>query len=166
MTCDLCSKNEATVHLTEVINDQTRELHLCEPCAREKGAAAAEQFGLAELLAGLSDLGTQPEMKAMLASCPACGMTCDNFRKKGQLGCDRCYETFRAILTPLLKRIHGSNHYTGRLSPPSARRAGGSTLAGLAPLKEQLKRAVAAEDFEEAARLRDRIHSLEKKKKQ
>jgi hypothetical protein len=54
MTCDLCSKNEATVHLSEVINDQTRELHLCEACAREKGAEAAGLFSASgeQLLGG------------------------------------------------------------------------------------------------------------------
>ena len=165
MTCDLCSKNEATVHLTEIINDQTRELHLCEVCAREKGAAAAEQFGLAELLAGLSDLGSKPELKAALASCSACGMTYEDFRKTGRLGCDRCYETFRAILAPLLKRIHGSNKYAGRLAPAEVRKAASSAKDDLPHLKEQLKQAIASEDFEEAVRLRDQVRSLEKKKK-
>lgn len=168
MTCDLCSKNDATVHLTELINDQTRELHLCEQCAREKGAAAAQQFGLAELLAGLSDLGAKPELKAALTSCSNCGLGYEDFRKSGRLGCDHCYETFRAVLAPLLKRIHGSSKYTGRLAPPTARKpaaAASAKTTELAQLKDQLKQAVASESFEEAVRLRDRIRAAEKKKK-
>lgn len=185
MTCDLCGKNEAAVHLTEVINDQTRELHLCEQCAQEKGAAAAEQFGLAGLLAGLTEAGLKTGLRAgENPKCGRCGMSYQDFRKGGRLGCGGCYETFRKYLAPLLKRIHGSTQYTGALAPPAAagkpsRRAepaGKAELAGraglarkaepaeqVARLREQLKEAVAAERFEEAARLRDKIRALEGK---
>lgn len=166
MTCDLCSKNEATVHLTEIINDETRELHLCEACAREKGAKAAEQFGLAGLLAGLADFGAKAGPKVEAPPCPQCGLTYEDFRKTGRLGCGHCYENFARLLGPLLKRVHGSNKYLGRLSPPARKREKKAVPeAELGRLKEQLKTAVAAEDFEEAARLRDRVRTLEKKRR-
>ena len=180
MICDLCSKNEATVHLTEVINDQTRELHLCEACAREKGAEATEQLsakgeggpekflggGLAELLAGLTDLSSKLPEGAVTAGtvCPQCGMTYEDFRKTGRLGCGSCYETFRRFLAPLLRRIHGSTEYLGRF-PPTTKRRDVDVKEELSQLKEQLKAAVAAESFEEAARLRDRVRALEGKMK-
>ena len=180
MTCDLCSKNEATVHLTEVINDQARELHLCEACAREKGAEAAEQFsakgeggpeeflggGLAELLAGLTDLGTKlpGATEAEKPVCPQCGMTYEDFRKAGRLGCGHCYETFRRVLAPLLKRIHGSAQHVGH-APAAGQAKAVDVKEEMAQLKERLKVAVAAESFEEAARLRDRIRALEKRKR-
>ena len=166
MTCDLCSKNAATVHLTEMINNETRELHLCEFCAREKGKETQQYFtgGLAELLAGLSDLGTKlPGGAAVQAiTCPQCGLTYENFKKIGQLGCGECYDAFRKVLGPLLKRIHGSTQYLGKL-PPAAKpkTAAADPKQDLAKLKEQLKTAVAGESFEEAVRLRDRIHALE-----
>ena len=108
MTCDLCSKSEATVHLTEVIKNEARELHLCEACAREKGAEAVEQpfaGGLAELLAGLADLSAKlPEGAAVRAiTCSQCGLTYEDFKKSGRLGCGACYESFRRVLAPLLK---------------------------------------------------------------
>lgn len=171
MICDLCSKNDATVHLSEVINDQTRELHLCEACAREKGAEAAGLFaasgeqllggGLAELLGGLADL-TKLSGGATAAQlvCPQCGLTYEGFRKTGRLGCGKCYETFHRVLLPLLKRIHGSTQYTGRV-PPAQKVKEADLKEELSRLKEQLKAAVAAESFEEAARLRDRIRAME-----
>jgi len=169
MTCDLCGKSEATVHLTEVINESTRELHLCEACAREKGAQAAEGFGLAGLLAGLTDFGTKLEegqTKSKL-KCPQCGMTYEDFRRSGKLGCGNCYETFHRALGPLLKRIHGSAQHVGKV--PVVRAAPRRTkdqLGELQHLKERLRQAIGAEDFEEAARLRDRIRALEPKSKQ
>ena len=168
------------MHLTEVINDQTRELHLCEACARQKGAEAAEQLsakgeggpekflggGLAELLAGMTDLASKlPEGESSAqVVCAQCGMTYQDFRKTGRLGCGKCYETFRRFLAPLLKRIHGSTEYLGRM-PPAVQAKVADAKEDLSQLKEQLKAAVASESFEEAARLRDRIRALEGKTK-
>ncbi len=55
MTCDICGKKKATVHLTEIVDEQMSEMHLCEECARQKSSQMEQQFGLADLLAGLSD---------------------------------------------------------------------------------------------------------------
>ena len=57
MLCDVCGKKEATVHLTEIINNNVTKLHICEDCAKEKGAEMEDHFGLSDLLAGLTDLG-------------------------------------------------------------------------------------------------------------
>ncbi len=52
MKCQLCNNNEATVHLTEIINNKVSKLHICEECAREKGQEMESHFGLSDLLAG------------------------------------------------------------------------------------------------------------------
>ena len=164
MTCDLCNKKEATVHLTEVINDQTRELHLCSSCAEKKGVNTAPDFGLTGLLAGLTDFGLKPAGKSSTVSkqppCPKCGMTYEDFRKSGRLGCAACYDTFRRYLAPLLRRIHGSTQHLGK-QPVVAAPKGRSSVARetLAQLKERLKTAVAKESYEEAALLRDKIRA-------
>lgn len=170
MTCDLCGKEEASVHLTEVIGDQTRELHLCEDCARERGVEASSEFpahifggALPELLAGLADFGMKLGEKAKLV-CSQCGMTDEDFRKSGRLGCGHCYETLDRYLAPLLKRIHSFAHHVGKTPrPATSQEAGGKTQ--LAQLKERLKAAVAAEDFEEAVHLRDQIRAVESRRK-
>ena len=120
MLCDICSKTQATVHLTEIIDDKMTELHLCESCAQKKGAQMESHFGLADLLAGLADLGTQfttsktkKEAKAK-AKCSRCGLTYEDFKKVGRLGCGECYTAFKEALLPLLKRIHGSTQHYGK----------------------------------------------------
>lgn len=35
MLCDHCHKNEATIHMTNIINNQKTEQHLCSACATE-----------------------------------------------------------------------------------------------------------------------------------
>ena len=162
MTCDLCGKREATVHLTEIVNDKMTKLHLCEECAKEKGAEMEEHFGLSDLLAGLADLGAglEPE-KGDRVKCPACGFTYGDFKKVGRLGCGECYEAFNKQLTALLKRIHSADRHVGNV-PLTA----GKTIKDTRNLQElriKMEKAIQFEEFEEAAKLRDQIKELEKK---
>lgn len=170
MLCDICQKLPATVHLTEIIDEQMNELHLCEECARAKSAAMESQFGLSDLLAGMVDFqkpSSNKEEELVNIKCPACGLSYADFKKIGRLGCGECYNVFRKYLSPLLKRIHGSNQHIGK-SPLSCTVKIKSALSKvnkkktcLQELKEQLQSAIAKEAFEEAARLRDQIKEIE-----
>ena len=165
MVCDICGKRQATVHLTEIINDQMTKLHLCEECAKEKGAEMEEHFGLANLLAGLADMG-QPlqTAKEKKLKCPSCGLTYEDFKRLGKLGCGRCYDTFKAYLVPLFKRIHGSDTHISGKAPRSKRgRVSKAKKVNVEELKKRLQRAVELEEFEEAAKLRDEIKKSESK---
>ena len=161
MLCDLCNKNQATVHLTEIVDEQMSELHLCEECARKKSIKIEQQFGLADLLAGLAEFG-KPEEGADLAGlkCTNCGLSYKDFKRIGRLGCGECYSSFRKYLLPLLKKIHGSTQHVGR--SPYRAGAKGKTKLSLTELRMRLHWAIEKEEFEEAARLRDKIRELEK----
>ena len=173
MQCDICKKDEATVHLTEIIDNKMTKLHLCEECARKKGAEMEEHFGLSDLLAGLADFGTKASAsKECKLKCPKCGMNYTDFKKTGRLGCANCYSAFEENLMPLIKRIHGALKHCGKEIPsrPRAVKAARSTVSksrkegGLEELKVRLHRAIKLEEFEEAAILRDKIRRLEKGK--
>lgn len=164
MICDVCGKQEATVHLTEIINDKVTKLHLCEECAKEKGAEMEEHFGLSDLLAGLADLGADIEPEVMeTIKCPTCGFTYNNFKKVGRLGCGDCYDAFKAHLAPLLKRIHGADRHVGKVPLRIGKTV--KDTRTLQELKLKMEKAIQSEEFEEAAKLRDRIKELEKKNK-
>ncbi len=168
MKCDLCQK-KATVHLTEIIDHQIVELHLCEDCAREKSAQMEQQFGLADLLAGLSDFGSQiKDQEKEKIVCPNCAMSYDDFKKFGRLGCGDCYTAFKTHLSVLLKKIHGANYHHGKtpgLETPSKNEGQNPQNPPQKPLdvlKAQLQNAIQEENFEKAAGLRDKIRTLEK----
>ncbi len=164
MVCDICGKNQATVHLTEIVDSQMAELHLCEECAKEKSMQMEQQFGLADLLAGLSDFGKQVDSEDKVKlTCSTCGLNYDNFRKLGRLGCSGCYTSFKKYLASLLKKIHGSSQHLGK-TPVKATKAV-KAESELQELKDRLSRVVQMEEFEEAARLRDKIRELEIKEK-
>ena len=166
MKCDMCHANEATVHLTEIINNNVSKLHLCEGCAKEKSQEMEEHFGLADLLSGLADLAPIVEEKERKISepgvrCSSCGFSFQNFRKMGRLGCPKCYVTFKNHLSPLFRKIHGSDTHVGKM--PSRKEAVQDKVMLLEDLKTALDRAIKQEEFEEAARLRDRIRAMEQK---
>ncbi len=181
MQCDICGKKKATVHLTEIVDEQMSEMHLCEECARNKSAQMEQQFGLGDLLAGLSDVGkaaTKTDDKNVL-KCAGCGLNYEDFRKFGRLGCGQCYASFRENLSGLLRKIHGSNRHLGKVPLVQQARDAAATMgdapvgqilpAGLLPseniadLKKQLQAAIAGEDFEKAAWLRDKIRLMEQR---
>src|SRR5580698_3126324 len=120
MTCDICGKKKATVHLTEIVEEQMSEMHLCEECARQKSTQMEQQFGLADLLAGLADTNktsASKEGEKSVLKCTRCGLPYEDFRKFGRLGCGECYTSFKEHLTGLLRKIHGSNKYLGKMPP-------------------------------------------------
>ena len=160
MQCDICSKRKATVHLTEIVDEQMSEMHLCEQCARQKSMKMEQQFGLADLLSGLADFSKHVKNETEDAlKCPNCGMDYDDFRKLGRLGCGECYDAFQVHLASLLKKIHGSNHHLGK-APQKVPGVKKKKTNNIHELKKQLEQAIHIEDFEKAAQLRDQIRGL------
>ena len=168
MLCDTCGEREAAIHLTQIVNNSVTTMHLCEQCAVEKGVetgAGVAKFPLGDFLASLGKGGGAEQGDASAAvACPFCGGTLGDFRQTGRLGCAGCYTTFEAHLRDLLRRLHGSSQHAGEgYAAPAA--AGPAALAGpareLGELQEQLRRAIANENFELAAELRDRLKVLE-----
>lgn len=159
MRCDHCHEREAVVHLTQVTGEQTTQVHLCEKCAAEKGiepATALVKSPLGGFLAQLSTPGTL-EAPGTELRCPRCGAGLADFREVGRLGCGECWSTFAGPLTDLVRRLHGATRHTGERyappgTPPPAERSPETER-----LREELREAVAAEDFERAARLRDAL---------
>ncbi len=167
MLCDICHKNQATVHLTEIIDEQMSELHLCEECARKKSQDMEQQFGLSDLLAGMADFEKPKDDSLNLSQsvkCPNCSLSFSDFKKIGRLGCGECYNAFRKYIGPLLRRIHGSIQHTGK-SPVklSVRGAAKKKTETIQELRIRLNKAIGSEAFEEAARIRDQIRDMEKK---
>ncbi|ACX53029.1 UvrB/UvrC protein [Ammonifex degensii KC4] len=163
MLCERCHKRPATVHYTEIVNNQKKELHLCEECAREMGAGSLfpPQFPFHSLLSGLF-FPVEEEMETRKeARCPRCGLTEREFAARGLLGCPQCYGALRPAVEQVLRRVHGVTRHTGK-APRRQKEAVGK-LTEIERLKQELAEAVRREEYERAAELRDRIRELEKK---
>lgn len=165
MLCGLCNKTEATIHVTQIVNNQISEIHLCQICASKKGAGTTplSQINIEDALTSLLNYVTS-EKKSKSAKesnleCPRCHLTYAKFREIGRLGCPECYTTFAEELGPLLLRVHGSSEHKGKM-PPQANRLV-ELNEELHKLRKQLQTALQDEDFETAARLRDAIKKAE-----
>jgi len=172
MICQVCQKNPASVHVTEILEvpapgegdapaeKAVQEQHLCEVCAAtiDLPHAPATKKTTADIWK-LLQLSAQQTRKRGGPACPDCGMSLDEFRKKGRLGCARDYEVFKNQIGDLLERVHGARAHVGRVpgtSEPDSLRSQRLSL-----LKQQLEDAIRSEAYESAARLRDEIKALD-----
>lgn len=158
MLCSLCQEREATVHLTQISGDQMQKVDLCEECAKKKGVNDPTSFALADMLLGL---GAASEMAAATGkksdACPTCGFTHADFKKTGRLGCPACYDHFSEGLETILRGMHKGVRHVGKV-PQRFRDTDRS--GKLKALQQKLNKAIADENFERAAELRDEIKAL------
>ena len=159
MKCEECGENEATVHFTEIVDNEKREMHLCEECARSKSVPLHKAISLSDLLTNLlNQVGAKESGELAGLACPSCGITYAEFRTAGRFGCPHDYEVFRRPLNELLEKIQHDVRHVGKV-PPDA----GAELHRqneLVRLRRELERAAQSEEFEKAAQLRDRIAEL------
>lgn len=160
MLCERCKNCEATVHLTQVVDGNVQKMHMCEECANKSGMEIEGPMSISDLLLGLGAQGAENAVStpASSKSCASCGMTLSQFRKRGRLGCDECYECFMDELLALIKSMHHSTAHKGKV--PGRDRAMLELDGEIVRLKEDLDVAVDAEEFERAAVLRDKIAEL------
>lgn len=161
MQCQSCGLRPATVHVTRIVQGHVEQAHLCTQCAQETGEiemltnpGALLQSLLANFAGHGQALQTETETR-----CPSCGFRFSEFRETGRLGCPSCYAHFRDELEPMLRRLHGTTEHRGKLP---LRRAGTFQRdRSLQLLRRDLQQAVAREEYERAAQLRDEIKKLE-----
>ncbi len=154
MICQRC-KAEASVHLTESVDGRVKEVHLCGLCAKQAGVVVSgrpPELALDAVVQGLI-VAHVGELVGELAraACPLCGTKFMEFRISGRLGCPNDYRTFEKGLIPLVRQAQGATRHVGK----SPHRRASNEEVRLLRLRADLRDAVAREDYEEAARLRD-----------
>jgi protein arginine kinase activator len=163
MNCDVCQSQDATVYFTQIVEGKMQKVNLCESCAQQKGVNDPTGFQLADLLKGL---GSESESGSAVSTeglrCQNCGFTQSDFKKTGRFGCSLCYQVFSDGLDNLLEAMHRHTMHAGKTP---ANFSGGTQIAKcrLDELHANLEASVDAENYEEAARLRDAISELESK---
>ncbi len=157
MMCEKCGLNPAAVTLTQVINGKKTITKLCASCAQENNVYKDFNMDLGFSSLFSSFFNDYEKVDTTEETCPLCNMTRSEFLKTGKPGCATCYTTFESVMTPLLKKIHSTTTHTGKVPGTS-----GSTVENkIDLLKTQLKEAIANEEYEKAAHLRDEIREME-----
>ncbi len=179
VACQNCQAGPATVHLTEIKDKERRELHLCTKCAQERGISLKTDFSLGEIFGGLIDPSSpskpggaiqekqdkldrqDKEKRDSRTVCPRCGLSYLEFRKTGRLGCPDDYEVFKKGLVPFLEKIHLDTRHVGKVPSRADKRS--QQVKELVTLRRQLAELVEREAYEDAARVRDRIRTIEER---
>ncbi len=157
MLCELCQEHEAAVHLTQVVEGDVKKLHLCQQCAAQSGLNVDSALSLTDVLFGMG-APDEDDTGGPEKTCRTCHMRRTDFRKTSRLGCPSCYDTFAEELNPLLTGMHHGPAHTGKF--PQGAACAPADSRSVAEYQAQLERAVASEQYEEAARLRDLIRKI------
>lgn len=163
--CERCNK-PATVHMTEISGGKPHDVHLCDSCAQEAGYVQQAHVPINELLNQFLKAHAQVS-DAPVTRCPDCGMSWQEFKDTGLLGCPKDYDLFLNQLGGVIERAqNGANHHTGKaVEEPQARPRKEDAVrlrqAELNKLRKELARAIEDESYERAAQLRDQIKTLE-----
>lgn len=152
MLCEECGKHPAEVLMTTVVNGQAASRHLCRECVK-KYKAGDLQGVLAAVLSAMAQKQQSPDI-----TCPRCGLSYAAFQKSGMLGCAECYQAFRSQLAPLITRVQGRAQHAGRRPPLDPKEQ--ERINKMEELRMLMEAAVAMENFEEAARLRDELRAM------
>lgn len=170
MICEHCKQRNATVTVTQVQNGQKVEHHYCDVCASQFHPFHAEfkqePVSIQQLLSNWfgsptwqQKVGEKQQVQTQQQTCPRCGFTYKQFLKEGKFGCSNCYDTFSEHLPKLFNRIQAGPQHIGKM--PGSRNNIYVMKKQIEDIRKRMKVAVAEEQFEEAAKLRDEARELE-----
>ena len=159
MKCECCHEIEATIHLTQVIDGNIKKLNLCQSCAKENGIDLNSPISITDVLLGLGVQQSSLQMASEFdLSCSRCQMTRSEFKKRARLGCPHCYNAFMGELNALTNAMHHSGQHVGKI--PARQGNTARVTAQIGALQKDIAVAIAKEQYEVAANLRDKIKAL------
>jgi len=160
MLCTNCNTNTAQFHYKQIIGDKKTEHHLCHSCAQSLGYISKSET-LFDIGSILNDFISPAKSTKAEVKCQSCGTTYDMFRRSGLLGCENCYEAFGAVVESSLSKIQPSTTHKGTLGGEMGKEI--ERKNEITELKNELKKAIIDERYEDAAKLRDKIKELEER---
>ena len=166
MICQVCKANQASIHLKEIKENLVSEVHVCQSCFQQR---SADEAGVDSMSHSLHLAASLEQTSAFQTAhtdtvdtdlaCPACGLAFGDFLEVGRLGCSACYQAFSEQLGPFLNKIHGAVSHTGKR--PQQETKSLDLRHTLSRLQTDLDKAIADEQYELAADLRDQIRDFE-----
>ncbi|WP_024467647.1 UvrB/UvrC motif-containing protein [Treponema pedis] len=162
MICDMCKKNEAAVSIEQISDGAKKNIYLCRDCAAKFG------FGIfsEKMDISIKNIFNNYELNKKLEFenspvCPHCGQKLLDIRFKQKIGCVNCFSAFKNEIAEILKQKKKDLRYTGVIQKSKVIGFENKRIA--AELRQKLRKAIEAEEYEKAAFLRDELKALEKK---
>lgn len=157
MLCSKCKTNNATFVYTQNINGKESTIALCKSCAKASGLDTSLVSPLFNSFFSNTKRNIQTEKD--IKKCTLCALTFNDILAMGKVGCPECYKTFKDELNSTIRSIHGSAKHVG-LTPTGFHQEEKEEPSEEELLRKKLNLAIEAENYEEAATLRDAIKAL------
>lgn len=176
--CDICGEQDAVIFVKIVTSESVEEKGLCATCAArylENKEEIKELSFVDEKL-----LNVIEEMKDLLAGivanisaisvimnntkednqlkCTNCGMTFNDFKETGRLGCPYCYGAFHNYIKEFVFELERSGSHRGKMPEKFARLY--VLKREIQYLNSQLKRMVDTENYEAAEKVKIKLEKL------
>lgn len=132
MLCEKCQRRNAEIQVFMLQGETLVDAYLCRACAGLWGVEALE--------------------------CPECSLTVEELCREERTGCPTCLATFAPFFASSLERVGEACQAAGAAKLPLPEDA---PILRLLELKAALRKAIAEEVYEDAARLRDEIRKLQ-----
>ncbi len=162
MLCDKCKKYEACYHSTLVVNGEVKSTHLCEHCAEKEGLFNKTYDSIFDEFRTLTNFLGFDDFEDKI--CPNCNWSLRQFKNRGLLGCDKCYDAFEDEIEDIVKRIQpDSNHKVDNIEfKVEQKQQKLSKEQELSKLKLELQQAIKEERYEDASVINKKVKQLEK----
>ena len=183
MLCDICKKNEATIHIKEMHNNQWKSINLCAECAKlNESAITPPELDITNMLLNITKAvkkkSGSPQKSAaateqqsaksvQMMHCPVCNWSQEDIRKNnGKLGCPSCYKSFSTVLNQVLSDIQKGTVHIGKKAENAGKPDKMTYNYQLSTLEKRLASHIANEEYEDAAKVRDAIRDLKEQFRQ
>lgn len=161
MLCQKCHKNLATVRYAEVVDGKVTDQHLCPDCLSriQDGVTGFELAGAAPTPKRHAQTREPDESAPPSLVCRACGLELKTALKTGHVGCRSCYSHFGEPIEAAIRGIHSALRHRGKV--PRVDSARDRIRSNIQNKRALLRSSLKAEQYEQAAQLRDEIRALE-----
>ena len=162
MLCDKCKTKEACYHSTLVINGEVKSTHLCEHCAKKEGVFNKVSNSIFDEFRSLTNFLGFDDFEDKV--CPSCNWTLNDFKRKGLLGCNKCYDAFEDEVEDIVRRIqpYTENKLDNIEFKVEKQKQSLTNQQKLVNLKADLQKAIKEERYEDAGVINKEIKKLEK----
>lgn len=147
----------------KIIHLDNMQLHVCEKCVNQYCILnpKIESNSMASKI--ISRIISYLKKEKNVKKCPKCGITTEEIKDTGQLGCAECYDYYKCSIEHVLINFHGDTVHRGKSPKHLTEEKILGIKEDIRNLKTKMKKAISIENYEVAGVLKIKIQDLEEK---